>query len=181
MWSLLPTSVLKSNGEATYYLTLISSAINTYKTGKTDTTSSTPQTEVSTVQVLKIVLSCIYSRKAIVFLGKSHWSIMYVSFPFQEHQANNTSSLKSCNSSISQNSSSPILTVYIPEQNTLASKNVPLRNENGKVKDVESLLTHMMAVANPSDHALYSIIDGQGINSITAYQIYSHEKILVYF
>ena len=72
MWSLLPTSVLKSNGEATYYLTLISSAINTYKTGKTDTTSSTPQTEVSTVQVLKIVLSCIYSRKAIVFLGKSH-------------------------------------------------------------------------------------------------------------
>ena len=106
---------------------------------------------------------------------------MYVSFPFQEHQANNTSSLKSCNSSISQNSSSPILTVYIPEQNTLASKNVPLRNENGKVKDVESLLTHMMAVANPSDHALYSIIDGQGINSITAYQIYPHEKILVYF
>ena len=104
---------------------------------------------------------------------------MYVSFPFQEHQANNTSSLKSCNSSISQNSSSPILTVYIPEQNTLASKNVPLRNENGKVKDVESLLTHMMAVANPSDHALYSIIDGQGINSITAYQICSHEKILV--
>ena len=72
MWSLLPTSVLKSNGEATYYLTLISSAINTYKTGKTDTTSSTPQTEVSTVKVLKIVLSCIYSRKAIVFLGKSH-------------------------------------------------------------------------------------------------------------
>ena len=55
-----------------------------------------------------------------------------------------------------------MLTVYVPEHNTLVSKNVPLRNDSGKVKEVESLLAHMLAVANPSDHALYSVIDGQG-------------------
>ena len=55
------------------------------------------------------------------------------------------------------------MTVYVPDHNTLVSKNVPLRNDSGKVKEVESLLAHMLAVANPSDHALYSIIDGQGM------------------
>ena len=49
LWSLLPTSVLRANGETTYHLTLVSSAININKTGKnpiTDTTSSTSKTVV---------------------------------------------------------------------------------------------------------------------------------------
>ena len=47
MWNLLPASVLRANGEATYYLTLMSSAMNINKTGKPVTDSTSDQTIVS--------------------------------------------------------------------------------------------------------------------------------------
>ena len=42
------------------------------------------------------------------------------------------------------------------------TKNVPLRNDTAKVKDVCTLLAHMMAISNHADHALFSIVDGKG-------------------
>ena len=58
-----------------------------------------------------------------------------------------------------------MLTVYvIPEsgKNHLVSKNVPLRNDSAKAKEICTLLTHMVGVSNPSDYGLYSIVDGEG-------------------
>ena len=61
-----------------------------------------------------------------------------------------------------------MLTVYvIPEsgKNHLVSKNVPLRNDSAKAKEICTLLTHMVGVSNPSDYGLYSIVDGEGENN----------------
>ena len=59
-----------------------------------------------------------------------------------------------------------MLTVYvIPEsgKNHLVSKNVPLRNDSAKAKEICALLTHMVGVSNPTDYGLYSIVDGEGM------------------
>jgi len=116
MWNLLPQSVLRglSNGEATYYLTLMSSAANLIRIGPNNFT-----------------------------------------------QLDTSASLKS---SSSTTSSTMMLTVYvIPEsgKNHLVSKNVPLRNDSAKAKEICALLTHMVGVSNPTDYGLYSIVDGE--------------------
>ena len=83
---------------------------------------------------------------------------------FQDPTENNSSSLKSSTSTASGTASSVLLTVYIPnsESSNIVTKNVPLRNDTAKVKDVCTLLAHMMAISNHADHALFSIVDGKG-------------------
>lgn len=57
-----------------------------------------------------------------------------------------------------------MLTVYIPnsQKSNLVTKNVPLRNDGAKVKDVRGLLAHMLNVSDPTEFALFSIVDGKG-------------------
>jgi len=136
LWNLLPQSVLRglSNGEATYYLTLVSSAANINTKGYRHSTSSA-QT---------------------VLIGPANTQIL-------DPTENNSSSLKSSTSTASGTASSVLLTVYIPnsESSNIVTKNVPLRNDTAKVKDVCTLLAHMMAISNHADHALFSIVDGK--------------------
>ena len=75
-----------------------------------------------------------------------------------------SSSLKSSSSTTSGNgtASSVMLTVTIPNNDSLVSKNVPLRNDTAKVKDVCTLLTHMLAISSPNEYTLFSIVDGKG-------------------
>ncbi len=48
------------------------------------------------------------------------------------------------------------------EEDRVASKTVPLRNEKATSKDVRGLLAHMLAVQTPEEYGLFSIIDGKG-------------------
>ena len=134
MWNLLPQSVLRglSNGEATYYLTLVSSAANMTKLGFSSQPSLWPGLD---------------SADAAVPTDAPH-----------------SASLKSGSSTTSGGGTTYVLTVYIPnnESSNLVTKNVPLRNDAAKVKDVCALLVHLLSTSNPTDHALFSIVDGQG-------------------
>ena len=62
MWNLLPASVLRATGEATYYLTLMSSAMNINKTGKPMTDSTSAKTIVSTKTNFQTHFLCIASQ-----------------------------------------------------------------------------------------------------------------------
>lgn len=57
-----------------------------------------------------------------------------------------------------------MLTVTIPqsESSSLVTKNVPLRNDTAKVKEICTVLGHMCSISNPSEFTLFSIVDGQG-------------------
>ena len=77
-------------------------------------------------------------------------------------------SLKSSSSTASgATCSSTMLSVTIPSQESksghFVTKNVPLRNDSAKVKDVCAVLAHMLAIPNPIDYTLFSIVDGKGI------------------
>jgi len=130
LWNLLPQSVLRglSNGEATYYLTLVSSAANINRSGK--------QSDDQSRQSLEFPTSLV------------------------------NASLKSSSSTASgATCSSTMLSVTIPSQESksghFVTKNVPLRNDSAKVKDVCAVLAHMLAIPNPIDYTLFSIVDGK--------------------
>lgn len=59
-----------------------------------------------------------------------------------------------------------MLTVTIPQSDSssLVTKNVPLRNDTAKVKDICTVLGHMCSISNPSEFTLFSIVDGKGKN-----------------
>lgn len=97
-----------------------------------------------------------------------HDIFKWVLFPLQtplEASGSKSASLKSTTSSVpTTGTSAKLLTVYVPDsqKSHLVTKNVPLRNEAAKVRDVCVLMTHILNLSDPADFALFSIVDGKG-------------------